>query len=158
MKEIQLTQGKIAIVDDDDFENYGHFSWYAYNGHRNFYARRNLRLDENTRTSIVLHREIMKPGPGFWVDHINHNTLDNRRSNLRICTPQQSAMNHDPLKFKTTSGFPGVTWDKDRKKWSAQICINRNKKHIGQYLDKNEAHKAYIVASKKYFGAFSPYA
>lgn len=96
----------------------------------------------------------MQPEDGFWVDHINGDTLDNRRSNLRLCTV--SGNNHNRMKSKNnTSGYKGVSWLKQNQKWRAYIKVNSKDKHLGCYLDKEDAARAYDKAAKEYFGEFA---
>lgn len=103
---------------------------------------------------LYLHRVILNPVDGQMVDHINHDKLDNRRSNLRICTNRQNTSNQQ-LRSKNTSGYKGVVWFKDRQKWRAGIKVNYKFKHLGYFDDILEAAKAYDVAARKYFGEFA---
>lgn len=85
VKRIPTNHGKFAIVDDDDFAELSRYTWSLASGE---YA--------NTRALGKMHRHIMKAGPGQVVDHINHNTLDNRRVNLRLCTTSENNRNRSP--------------------------------------------------------------
>jgi hypothetical protein len=111
MKEIQLTQGKVAFVDDSDFELVNQFKWHAYRElGRRWYAQRNVRLSDG-RTTQSMHRFIMglEHGDPRQVDHRDRfHTLDNRRSNLRV-TVTQNQQNVGKRK-DNTSGFKGVYW------------------------------------------------
>ena len=108
------------------------------------------------KSSIVkLHRFIINCPENMIVDHINGNVLDNRRSNLRICTKHQNTMN----KIVTnTSGYKGVSWHKRDKKWQAQIKINYVNIHLGLFSTPELAHKAYCEAAIKYHGEFARFA
>ena len=102
-----------------------------------------------------LHRFIMNPSDDLVVDHINHNKLDNRRENLRVCTSQENSHNL-PILCNNTSGIAGVTWDKNRNKWMARIIVNGKRKHLGRYNTKEEAAEARRQAEIEYFGEFAP--
>ena len=103
---------------------------------------------EHKHSKIIrLHRYIMDCPENMVVDHINHNPLDNRRSNLRICTQQENSMNKSNVK--------GVTWESDRCKWRANICYKGKRINLGRYETKEEAIKARKEAEKIYFGEFA---
>ena len=88
------------------------------------------------------------------VDHKNHNRLDNRKENLRVCTPGQNSRNtRKPSNNK--SGYKGVSWDASRNKWMVKIGLNRKAIHLGRYTSKKEAVKAYNEAAIKYHGEFA---
>ena len=95
----------------------------------------------------------MKCLDGVIVDHINHNTYDNRKINLRICTISQNGMNRKLAK-NNTSGTTGVYWSKKINKWIAKITVNNHTIHLGSYNDLNEAIKIRKQAQDKYFGEF----
>jgi hypothetical protein len=151
-KKIILTQGQVAIVDDEDYEYLNQWKWYAkYNKNiKNYYAARAEYLGringKYNQKTIFMHRVIMNPPKGKVVDHVNHDTLDNRRSNLRIVYRRQNDQNK---KNKKTSNYPGVSWHKATKKWTAQIVINKKKKYLGIFADEREAAKAYENACRE---------
>jgi hypothetical protein len=151
MKKIPLSQGKFAIVDDEDYEFLNQWNWYYDRG----YAQRNaLRPD---RGLIRMHRVILdRMGfKDFEVpDHINRNGIDNRKLNLRPATQFQNRYNHSS-RSNNTSGYVGVCWDKQRKKWRARMVINKKELCLGHYKDKKEAALAYNEAAKKYHGEFA---
>jgi hypothetical protein len=101
------------------------------------------------RALISMHREIMKPPAGMVVDHINHNCLDNRRSNLRIVTHRQNMLNAKPR--SDGNGVSGVTWDKEFKKWRARAHVNGRRAHLGRFESKREAIKARAAAERKHY-------
>lgn len=151
MKEIKLTQGKVALVDDADFEMLSQYKWHVIKQPaRGCYIASTY--SKIKRSAVQMHRLIMKTPKGMDTDHINGDTLDNRRSNLRICTRSQNQMNKCRAR-NNTSGFKGVS--RSGKKWMAYIKINRKLKHLGVFKDKLEAHQAYIAACKKYHGEYS---
>jgi len=103
---------------------------------------------------IYLHRLIINAQKGEYVDHINHNTLDNTINNLRICTNAQNLQNHAKLSSVNTSGYIGVYWIKDKNKWRSEIQHNENKVHLGYFINLKDAIMARINAEKEYFGEF----
>ena len=155
MKEIQLTQGKVAIVDDDDFNRLSQWKW-CYDGVG--YAYRRKTISKNNSISWRMHWEIVdKPRQGMCIDHINGNKLDNRKYNLRIVTQSQNKMN-SVKHIDNTSGHKGVTYLKcgqRKKRWLVQIMVNGKRISIGYFLNKEDAAKAYNDAAKKYFGEFA---
>lgn len=160
MKTIKLGNGMSVKVDDEDFEYLNQFKWqYFKNAHNNnFYARRIVYLKGNKKTrKIRMHREILgltDKNPKILVDHINHDGLDNRKINLRICNSSENAANS--LKRKSNkSGYKGVHWNKKHKQYYAQIVVNRSKKHLGCFENPVEAAKAYDAAAVKYHGEFA---
>ena len=157
MKEIQLTQGKVALVDDDMYEYLNQWKWYAYTSKKSktFYAARNSLKINGVRKRIKMHIFIYdKNNPNILVDHINNNGLDNRKCNLRICTHKQNQQNK--LIFKSnTSGYKGVFWHKLANKWASRIGLNRKMIYLGVYINKVEAAKAYNIAAIKFYGEFA---
>jgi hypothetical protein len=127
---IGLTKGKVAIVDAADFAWLSRYRWSAYQSGRTFYARRR----QGDRI-VLMHRQIMQPLPGFVVDHIDGNGLNNRHSNLRICTPQQNAYNTRPAADKPR--FKGVT--PCGHLWWASVWHDGREHELGLFDDEIEA-------------------
>ena len=145
MKTIPLTQGQFAIVDDEDFDDISQFKWHAKRnqGTNNFYAVRKIRLPDGKWTKERMHRRILglKRGDKRQGDHINHDTLDNRRSNIRIVTNQENS--HNQI-------CNGYCWEKTRKKYRARIKINGKHKNLGRFDTTQEARAAYLAAKPVY--------
>ena len=102
-----------------------------------------------------VHRKILGlfPNDGLEVDHINHNGLDNRRCNLRVCTRQQNQMNKRAM--KGSSKFKGVFWHSHAKKWGACITLQGRNKYIGVFISEIDAARAYDRYAAEHFGEFA---
>lgn len=155
MKVINLTKGFTAIVDDCDYEIVSKFKWRALVCQHTIYAYGRIKINKEI-IPILMHRFILGLGNDdvFEVDHINGNGLDNRRLNLRPCTSQQNKRNMK-RRSDNTSGFKGVTWNIERKRWISQIGINGTTKRIGRFKNKIEAANAYDKKAKEIFGEFA---
>lgn len=103
---------------------------------------------------VFMHRLLLDPADNMYVDHINGDKSDNRKSNLRICTAQQSAFN-TAKRSNTISRFKGVTKRKDCNKWIAQIKVNGKRIHLGYFSSEKEAAEAYNLAAIKLFGEYA---
>ncbi|MHA2067868.1 MAG: HNH endonuclease, partial [Candidatus Thorarchaeota archaeon] len=146
---------KYAIVDPDDYDRLSKYKWYATRSEHTFYARR-TDLTGRKRRIIRMHREIIKVPDGMFVDHINHNGLDNRKANLRLATRAQN--NYNRRRFRSpgsNSKFKGVSWSRYRNLWRARIGVNGKRKNIGYFQSQIEAAKAYDKAAKKYHKEFA---
>jgi len=136
MREIKLTQGKVAFVDDEDFEELNKFKWYAHKHRNTYYALRGFPI------RFTMHRELIFVPQGLITDHIDGNGLNNQKSNLRAVTNRVNGQN---LHIKKTSQFPGVYWDKTKQKWKSRIKIKGVLKYIGDFKNEEEAATAYRV-------------
>jgi hypothetical protein len=159
MKIIPLTKGKTTIVSNEDYEKLMKFKWFALacltTG--SFCAARNSRKRKGKkRYTIRMHRIILNLDHRSkkQVDHINHNSLDNRRENLRKVTNIQNSWNRK-MKKTNTSGYYGVCWHKRIKKWGVSCAVNGKQYHFGYFDVKEEAAKAYNAAVKKLHGVFA---
>lgn len=160
MKLIKLTQGQFAKVDDDDFEKLSKRSWCAdYQKRRKcFYAiSKWFNPISQKYSTIRMHRFITNPTEGLVVDHINGDTLDNRKQNLRVCTSAQNSLNKSKLSSKNTSGFPGVCKRKRKTSapvFQANITVDGKFITIGVFKTAEQAYEAYKKYAKTYFGEF----
>ncbi len=138
MKKIKLTQNKVALVDDEDYEYLNQFKWCAHKDTKTYYAKRWV----NTNTMITMHHEIIGyPPVGFETDHKSGNGLNNQRYNLRNVTHRQNCQNKKNI--IKASRYPGVSWHNQTKKWRARIWINVASKHLGLFFTEIEAFNAY---------------
>ncbi len=148
MRRIKLTQGKFAIVDEMLLNCFSKYSWYAASSGNNFiYAASAKRIRKTKITmKIFMHHCVigMPLNRKMQIDHINGNTLDNRRENLRIVTVRQNAQNRKYHRDGTkTSEFLGVCFHKKSKRWRATLTLNKKSKYIGSFENEIEAKKAY---------------
>jgi len=158
MKEIQLSQGwfcknkgkYVALVDDEDFDNLNQWKWCVHKDINNFYAVRTVRAD-GKRTTTQMQWEIMNRKS---IDHIDHDGLNNQKSNLRFCTNSENMMNRRKQK-NTLSIYKGVTFHKRNNKWMAQIRINGKIIHLGYFDVETEAAKAYNAKAIELFLEFA---
>lgn len=148
MKIIKLSQGKFAIIDNEDFERINQYKWYlSHYG----YA---VRTAKKTRQTIWMHREINNTPEGMRTDHINRNPLDNRKSNLRTCKQGQNVLNR--IKSKNYGNpYKGVSKHTQNSKWRARIMINQKEISLGCYDTPEEAALSYNKAAKEHFGEFA---
>ncbi len=157
MKEIPLSgksgYGLFAIVDDEDYEELSKYKWHAFKS-RPTSATYAIRNPPNKKTTRRMHRLIMNPKKGEQVDHINGNGLDNRKSNLRICTNTQNQYNRK-LNRRNKTGYKGVHWNKEKCKYRASIRHNKKLVFIGDFNSPIEAAKAYDEKALELFAEFA---
>lgn len=153
MKQIQLTQNKIAVVDDEDFESLNRFKWFAQKNKQTFYAARNEPRAAGKRTLILMHKIISGARGKIQIDHCDGDGLNNRKINLRIATNQQNSQNRRPNGL--TSKFKGVFYNAARNKWQAQITVDKKRKMLGRFQTENEAARAYDAAARQNFDEFA---
>lgn len=158
MKQIPLTQGKFAIVDDEDEQWLLEYCWwYTKTG----YAEGRKRVGKKGMQHgivrggprVLMHRLILNAGVGEFGDHINMNGLDNRRSNLRIATKSQNMANSGSR--GGTSKYKGVHWVRTEKVWRATITVNGATIVGGKFVEECDAAQAYNFLAEEYFGEFA---
>jgi hypothetical protein len=156
VKEIPLTRGMVALVDDEDYDLVSRFKWHATRSGRNYYARHRYLVCHRKGPNVQLwiHRLIIKARRWQVVDHINGDTLDNRRCNLRICTATQNTKNRKPSS-NNTSGFKGVTFHKRMNRYQSYITADKKLIHLGTFPDPISAARAYDAAARRLHGEFA---
>jgi len=157
--KIPLTRGLFALIDESDFDDIARFNWHAIKDKGKFYAVR-CEVLNNKKTTEKMHRRILGLSRDECktklVDHANHNTLDNRRSNIRVCNTRQNSCNnkkYDPE--KSTSYFKGVSFCKRKNAWYAQSSIFGKSTHIGIFDSEIEAAISYDAFVLKTQGEFA---
>lgn len=151
MKRIKLTQGKYALIDDDDYELISKYKWHAVKQPRKnfviYYA--------NSGIVGRMHNFLMRPQSSkILVDHIDHNGLNNQRSNLRLCTESQNIIN-SRIAIKHSSKYRGVSWSNFSQRWLANIICQRVRYHLGSFKNEIDAARVYDRKAKKLHGKFA---
>lgn len=151
-KEIELTRGFVAQVDDIDFEYLRQFNWCYNTGYA---VRRGPHNSTLGMHRVVLERKLGRPlAKGERPDHRDRNRANNTRDNIRLATQKQNMANRSKLS-NTSSRFVGVSWHKSACKWLARIRINGCLTHLGAFLDEKEAAKAYDRMAHALYGEFA---
>lgn len=157
MKEIPLTHGKVALVDDADYEILMAMGKWHYKKDQG-YAAKSVYLPpiNGVRRQITLrmHRFIMNTPKGLETDHVDRNRLNNQRSNLRICTKSENQRNVSNRK-DNTSGYKGINWNKQHRKWVVRIQVDNKRIFVGVFRDLDAAIHAYNANVLKYHGEFA---
>jgi hypothetical protein len=150
VKKVKLTQGKVALVDDEDFERVNRFKWCALKHRARWYAGRR----DGNRTALM-HRVIFGSLETHQqVDHINGDGLDNQRSNLRVCTSAQNRANS--VMYRTNkSGYRGVSRHPSGLGWRACIKCNNKTRNLGRFEIPEQAAKRYDEEARRCFGEFA---
>ncbi len=150
MKEIPLTQGVVALVDDEDYERLVGYRWFTLRGTRAIHAARH----SAERRTIYMHQDILGVRPGYQVDHVNGDGVDNRRANLRWATRTQQRHNQ-PCYRNSHSGLKGVQLVERTKRWRARITYGGQTRHLGTFVSPVDAARAYDARAREVFGVFA---
>jgi len=152
MKTFKTTNGFEVIIDDDWYDDITSVRWSAAAANQK-YIKTIYKNHDGVWVNVYLHRLIIGANRGETVDHINGNTYDNRRENLRICSKSQNGFNRGPNK-NNLAGFKGVQLRSDKKKWMARINVMGKAFYLGCFDTKELASEAYKEASKRLHGEF----
>lgn len=153
LREIPLTKGFVAVVDEADFAWLSSFAWHTLCVGPNVYACRGDYIGARKSRAVLMHRQILLVPAGLDVDHIDGNGLHNYRANLRPATRAQNHFNR--RKQGGSSVYKGVSWSASRRRWCAAITLSKHTYNLGRYLTESEAGHAYDKAARKLFGAFA---
>ncbi len=146
---LKRVESVASLVDDEDFAKFSRLAWHVSS---NGYVV-SSQPASNPRT-VFLHRAILDAKPGQIVDHRDGDPLNNQKNNLRFCTHIQNCQN-SRVPSNSTSGIKGVVWHKRSKKWVVRIRNCGKRIHVGSYVSKDNAAKAYMEAAKRLHGEFA---
>jgi hypothetical protein len=157
-KDLYLGNNIYTTVDDEDYYWLSQWNWNAVFIKNKFYVKRSKKksiLKSGVKYEVFLHRVIMRCNDSnLVVDHIDGNSLNNQKSNLRICTKAENNRNTSSHK-NSSSKYLGVTYDKARNKWNAQLMVNGKRVLTKRYITEIEAAKAYDAAAALYVGIYA---
>ena len=150
MRKIYLANNKgIALVDDEDYDWLNEYKWHINIGG---YAETKIKIN-NKWFNKFMHRILIEPPKNMFVDHIDHNKLNNKKNNLRIATKSQNSMNRP--KYNGTSKYKGVCWDKRKNKYISEIMLNNKTYYLGEFMNEIDAAKAYNKKAIELHGEYA---
>ncbi len=148
--EIPLTQGKVALIDDEDWPLVAPYRWFAVQKDGIWYAHATPLDGDRSRAKIKMHNLIMG---SLWIDHRDSDGLNNRRSNLRRCTNAQNQQNTGAR--GGSSQYKGVSWSAQKQRWRVAFRFNGKHHFVGLFRDEIEAARAYDAAILPLAGEFA---
>lgn len=148
MKTVPLTQGKFALVDDEDYDFLMQWKWGAQKHGHTFYARQSAH-----RGSLSMHSLLIEAPVGYEIDHRDRDGLNNQKSNLRVATRSQNNRNRSKTTKQCTSVFKGVRWDQG--KWDARVTIEGKPVYIGRFDQEHHAALAYDLWATDLYAEFA---
>ena len=149
---IDLPSGHKIQIDDCDLPLFNSYDWYAQRAKENIFYL--ARKEKTTGKVFLFHREVLVPNSSEVIDHRNHDTLDNRRVNIRCCSRQENQRNRKKFR-NSTSQYKGVHWEKSRKLWKASITINRKCIKLGRFKNEIDAARVFDFVSTQFYGDFA---
>jgi hypothetical protein len=153
MKEIRLTRDMVAMVDDSDYDDLAQYAWYALAGKSHYYAARRNAGGQYPRI-VLMHRYLMQAQEGFEVDHIDGNSLNNQRSNLRVGTKQENSANR--RRYTENGSVKRERGVRQRNgRWIAEVKNLGRTIYLGTYATKGEAMEAYNTKATELYGPFA---
>jgi len=141
MKKIKLTQGKYALIDNEDYDRINQYKWFTRKDGQNFYAVKKLYILNGKRRNVSMHQIIMGNTPkNKEIDHIDRNGLNNQKKNLRFVTHQENMVNQ---RVRTTNktGFRGIDYNKQHQKYRVRIMLNGKSIFMGYFKNLKDAVK-----------------
>lgn len=155
-RKLALTKNQFTTVSAVDFPALSQDNWAAWwNPSTNsFYAVRRIKIGNSRSFTLGMHKVVCMTSHGYEPDHISTDTLDNSRLNLRAATRGQNMANSGKRR-NNTSGYKGVSWNKQRNRWIAQIKVDGVGRYLGLFKDPAMAHAKYMQAAIELFGEFA---
>ena len=153
-RTIELSQGMLAFVDEEDYERLSRHEWFVQEQKNGDYYAVRKEQHGGKVTKIYMHREILDAQPGEDVDHLHFQTLDNRKSEIRLCTRSQNCQ-HARLRAESKTGYKGVRYSRNKVGFQAFITKNGKRRYLGSFRDAIAAAAAYDFAALQLFGQFA---